>query len=379
MRKHWLSMAYFLALVATGTLRAQDTANLVYNPSFEEYRRCPQKIDALGVMREADAWWQPTGGSSDYFNSCGGRECCVPRNKMGFQEAHSGQAYCGIYCSQELYREYLQTELKAPLIGGKHYRVSFWACLAKKSPLAIAPLGALLTRERIEDSARGILMEREVSSLEGSSAQSIATYFEPQVINPADNVLNNSKEWVEISGEIIAKGGEKFLTIGNFLPFNKSNAVPTENTNTPPPGAYYYIDDISVVCLDPLQKLQPEPEQPLEVDDIVCIWDIYFATGESEVLQQSYNELTKLKELLERHPDMKIELRGHTDNQGTVEYNQKLSEERAKAVVEHLVSRGIQRRRLTWVGFGKSLPIADNGTAEGRRKNRRVEYRVLAR
>lgn len=372
-------MACFIALSSISMLQAQNTDNLVYNPSFEEYRHCPMKIDALGVMREADAWWQPTGGSSDYFNVCGSRECNVPRNKMGIQNAHSGEAYCGIYCSQELYREYLQTELITPLMAGKRYRVSFWVSLAEKSPFATATLGALLTKNRIEDSARGILMERELSQLENHGSQSIATYFSPQVVNPFDKVLNNSKEWVEISGEFIAEGGERFLTIGNFFPFNKSNVVSTEGSNTPLPGAYYYVDDVAVTCLDTLPAPLPEPNQAPEVDEIICLWEVYFATGESEVLQQSYNELTKLQELLKNHPSMKIELRGHTDNHGTIDYNQKLSESRAKAVVEYLVDRGIERRRLTWMGFGKSLPVADNSTPEGRRKNRRVEYRVLSK
>ena len=367
-----------MALATVVPLRAQTGENLVYNPSFEEHRRCPTKIDAMGVMRETDAWWQPTGGSSDYFNACGGRECTVPRNKMGFQEAHSGEAYCGIYCSQELYREYLQTELKTPLQGGKRYRVSFWASLAEKSPHAVATLGAILTHERVQDSARGILMERESRSMDGNGSQSIATFFDPQVVNPVENVVNNTKEWIQISGEFTAEGGERFLTIGNFYSFNKSNVVSAKGTNTPLPGAYYYIDDIEVVCLDSIEDAPaPEPEK-VPVGKVVTLQNIFFATGESEVLQQSYNELMKLKQLLENNPGMQIELRGHTDNQGTLEYNQKLSEARAKAVADYLVEKGIDRKRLSSIGYGKSQPIADNATAEGRQKNRRVEYRVVA-
>lgn len=378
MRKRWISLACFMALATVVPLRAQTGENLVYNPSFEEHRRCPTKIDAMGVMREADAWWQPTGGSSDYFNACGGRECTVPRNKMGFQEAHSGEAYCGIYCSQELYREYLQTELKTPLQGGKRYRVSFWASLAEKSPHAVATLGAILTHERVQDSARGILMERESRSMDGNGSQSIATFFDPQVVNPVENVVNNTKEWIQISGEFTAEGGERFLTIGNFYSFNKSNVVSAKGTNTPLPGAYYYIDDIEVVCLDSIENAPaPEPEK-VPVGKVVTLQNIFFATGESEVLQQSYNELMKLKQLLENNPGMQIELRGHTDNQGTLEYNQKLSEARAKAVADYLVEKGIDRKRLSSIGYGKSQPIADNATAEGRQMNRRVEYRVVA-
>lgn len=373
MRKRWINLGCFLAL--TISLHAQD--NLVYNPSFEEHGKCPMKIDAIGVMQEADAWWQPSGGSSDYFNTCGGRECNVPRNKMGMQEAHSGEAYCGIYCSQELYREYLQTELKNPLVAGKRYKVSFWASLAEKSPHAVATLGALLTNERVEDSTRGILMEREFRSLEGEGSQSIAVYFTPQIANPEETVIADTKGWTEIAGEFIAKGGERFLTIGNFQPFNRSNVVSTNGTNTPLPGAYYYIDDVQVVCLDSAEETGTKSEA-VQVGTIVTLQNIFFATGESEILQQSYHELMTLMDLLERHPAMHIELRGHTDNQGTIDYNQKLSEARARAVVEYLANRGIDRKRLTWVGYGKSKPVADNTTAEGRQKNRRVEYQVTA-
>ena len=94
------------------------------------------------------------------------------------------------------------------------------------------------------------------------------------------------------------------------------------------------------------------------------------------MLPQSYNALIRLKEMLETHPEMKIELRGHTDDQGTAEFNQKLSEERAHAVADFLIGKGIQRRRLSWVGFGESRPIDDNKTAEGRQNNRRVEFLV---
>lgn len=378
MKHHWISLALYMALTAAAPLQSQTADNMIHNPSFEEYSLCPEKIDALGVMHEADAWWQPTLGSSDYFNACGGRECSVPRNKMGVQSAHSGQGYCGIYCSQENYREYLQTELKAPLSAGSRYRVSFWVSLADKSPNAVATLGAVLTPQRVEDSTRGILMEREVATLDGNGAQSIATFFAPQLMNAPGNILDNTQEWVEISGEFIAKGGEKFLTIGNFMPFNKSSVVAMHGSNLPLPGAYYYIDDVSVVCLDTATAVSLEPTAQPTAGEVVLLKNIFFATDQSEVLPQSYNELLKLKELLDRNPRMTIEIRGHTDNQGSIEHNNRLSEARAKAVADYLIGKGIDKKRLSWVGFGKSLPVADNSTAEGRSENRRVEFRILA-
>lgn len=357
---------------------AQTPDNMVYNPSFEEYSHCPERIDALGVMTAVDAWWQPTAGSSDYFNACGGRECQVPRNKMGVQNAHSGVAYCGIYCSQEHYREYLQTELRQPLLSDRHYRVSFWVSLAEKSPFAVAPLGAFLTQDRISDTTWDLLMQRESTDYGQQGNQSIATFYTPQVVYDGDSAIMESNVWIEVSGDFIAAGGEKFLTIGNFASFNRSRVTHIENGNSILPGAYYYIDDVSVVPMDDEPIVSKKQSCPAK-EDIVTMWDVFFATGESEVLPQSYNELRRLRELMEENPGMVIELRGHTDNQGTVEFNQRLSEARAKAVADYLVGRGVDARRLTYRGFGKSMPIDSNDSAEGRRRNRRVEYRVVSK
>ncbi len=80
---------------------------------------------------------------------------------------------------------------------------------------------------------------------------------------------------------------------------------------------------------------------------------------------------------MKQNPDMKLELSGHTDGKGSVDYNQKLSEQRAKAVYDYLVKAGVSKTNLTWKGYGKSEPIATNDTAEGRQLNRRVELRIV--
>jgi outer membrane protein OmpA-like peptidoglycan-associated protein len=381
MKKHWLPLVSLLTLLSWGHVRAQSTDNMVYNPSFEEYSQCPERIDALGIMSGVDAWWQPTKGSSDYFNACGGRECLTPRNKMGVQEPHSGVAYCGIYCSKENYREYLQTELKEPLKPGRRYRVSFWASLADKSPNAVGSLGALLTENRISDTTWNILMHNETTDLGNGQKQVVATYYKPQVANLSRYVLVYMDQWNEITGEFTAIGGEKYLTIGNFNSFNHSNVVDTRAENSVLSGAYYYIDDVSVQCLDCTEEKQEEKVDSVALPhkgDIITLRNVLFDTDKSDILPQSYHDLLTLITLLNEHPNMRVELRGHTDNQGTVERNRILSEARAKAVTEYLVAHGIDRSRLTWRGFGKSLPSDTNDTPEGRQNNRRVEYRILS-
>jgi len=87
--------------------------------------------------------------------------------------------------------------------------------------------------------------------------------------------------------------------------------------------------------------------------------------------------LNKLTNLLEANPEVKIEIAGHTDNQGNAAANQVLSENRAKAVYQYLIDHGISVTRLMYKGYGQSKPIATNDTEEGRAQNRRTEFRVL--
>ena len=104
--------------------------------------------------------------------------------------------------------------------------------------------------------------------------------------------------------------------------------------------------------------------------------NILFETAKSELKSESSLELDQLVLVLEKNKGLKIEIAGHTDNVGSVDSNQKLSEDRAKAVLDYLVSNGILISRLTSKGYGSSVAIADNTTEEGRRVNRRVEVVV---
>jgi len=87
-------------------------------------------------------------------------------------------------------------------------------------------------------------------------------------------------------------------------------------------------------------------------------------------------KLAKVSGILLAHPDPKVQVEGHTDSIGSEEYNQKLSEERAGSVKDYLVSQNVHDNNVTAEGFGKNDPIADNSTAAGRAKNRRVELVV---
>jgi len=78
-------------------------------------------------------------------------------------------------------------------------------------------------------------------------------------------------------------------------------------------------------------------------------------------------------------PSLRIEISGHTDNVGSASYNQKLSESRAKAVVDYLLKKGVDASRLEYKGYGFEQPVASNKTEEGRQQNRRTEFKILGK
>jgi len=100
---------------------------------------------------------------------------------------------------------------------------------------------------------------------------------------------------------------------------------------------------------------------------------INFDSGKSTIKSESMPIVEQIIEMMKQAKDIKLSVEGHTDSDGSNESNQKLSEARAKAVVEAITKGGIDAVRLSSAGFGEEKPIADNSTAEGKAKNRRVE------
>ncbi|HEY6970636.1 MAG TPA: OmpA family protein [Candidatus Angelobacter sp.] len=101
--------------------------------------------------------------------------------------------------------------------------------------------------------------------------------------------------------------------------------------------------------------------------------DVLFTTGSYELAPDARERLAKVSGIVLAYPGLKLQVEGHTDNVGGDQYNQQLSEKRAQAVRDYLVEQGITADAITWRGFGKTMPIAGNDTADGRRQNRRVE------
>ena len=111
--------------------------------------------------------------------------------------------------------------------------------------------------------------------------------------------------------------------------------------------------------------------------EVFILKNMFFATNKTRILPSSEEELNGLFNYLDRHPEIRIKIVGHTDSVGKDEANQKLSEGRAEAVMKDLIRRGIDPSRLEAEGRGETEPIDTNDTEEGRQNNRRVEIHIL--
>jgi outer membrane protein OmpA-like peptidoglycan-associated protein/Tol biopolymer transport system component len=114
----------------------------------------------------------------------------------------------------------------------------------------------------------------------------------------------------------------------------------------------------------------------IKVGSNVTLNNIFFETNRYELLPSSMIELTILTSLLQSNPTIEIEIQGYTDNVGEDKLNERLSENRAKAVYNYLLKEGITAKRISFKGYGKTKPRADNTTEEGRKQNRRTEFVV---
>jgi outer membrane protein OmpA-like peptidoglycan-associated protein len=206
------------------------------------------------------------------------------------------------------------------------------------------------------------------------------TYFKGKVYDAV------SKKPLEASFELIDLGTQKSLytslsdqSTGEFfmtLPSNKNYML-----NVSRPGYLSYSGNFFMK--DSADKSKPYlmdvPLQPIDVDKVETLKNVFFDTDKSTLKPESTVELDKLVTFLNSNKTLRIELRGHTDNVGEKKHNQLLSESRAKAVMDYLIAHGIAKERLTSKGFGDTMPVVPNDSDAHRQMNRRTEYKIIAK
>lgn len=187
----------------------------------------------------------------------------------------------------------------------------------------------------------------------------------PSAVELTDLAINETSSKVQTD-----ETGAYLIT----LPIGKDYAF---NVNRK--GYLFFSENFPLSNKDPDSTYSIDiPLQPLEANAAIVLKNIFFETNSFDVKPESYNELDKLVQLLKDNPTLRIEISGHTDTTGKPEDNIELSNNRARAVVNYLVSKGIAAARLQFKGYGASLPVADNNTETGRALNRRTELKVLS-
>ncbi len=131
------------------------------------------------------------------------------------------------------------------------------------------------------------------------------------------------------------------------------------------------VDKFNKINDQNISVIETKKSVKLDLKNILFDFDSYELKEETKYL------LDSIYEILKQYPDRQIEISGHTDNIGKEEYNQELSEKRAKVVAEYLISKGLDENQISYKGYGSRNPIAPNDSSENRSKNRRVEIEIL--
>jgi outer membrane protein OmpA-like peptidoglycan-associated protein len=362
--------------------------NLVPNPGFEEYRApyCGWTQDVAKFNTNVAGWNSPTQTTPDLFSTKNDPDCWghPAKHSGGKQTTRNGHGMAGIKTygkgnTPTYWHEYLQIELPEPLKAGTRYVAECWVMRAVKSNEASNNIGMAFLPEAV------------------ATRDCLPLYITPRVNE--EKVVKKSG-WHKVSGVFEADGTERWLLIGNFY---GDEATAHERMPEGERGAYYFVDDVNVRVAPPGAALSPRPKESVpppprpvpaqhtsskEVDihtiepavgTRVRLDNVQFEFDKAVLLPGYEKELDKLVDLMTDFPFLRVEIEGHTDDQGTDAYNDKLSEQRAQAVVEYLVKKKIARERITAKGYGKRQPLVPNTSEANRAINRRVEFRVIER
>jgi outer membrane protein OmpA-like peptidoglycan-associated protein len=224
------------------------------------------------------------------------------------------------------------------------------SCEHKEFQAADIPVTKDKDGNAVAKSIEGDYYYYDIGVREGLSALQLFRNFQTALTKAGYKV-----DFVNSPGELTVHNGPQYI----YMQFS---------------DAYYYLTTVKQ------QEMKQEATadaaamgNAIDQTGHVAVYGIHFDTGKATILPDSEPILAQIQMLLEQRPDLKLRVEGHTDNVGARAANQKLSEQRAAAVVSWLVAHGVDRSRLAAQGFADTKPVADNSTEEGRSQNRRVE------
>jgi len=368
-------------ILASSLLLAQG--NLVQNGSFESVSK---KIKEAGGITYAYPWTSATDNKADLFSTRSkGEDWGTPKNKYGDADPKDGSSYAGvvIYSYKDAEpRTYLQTKLTETLEEEKVYCVKMGVMLGMLSKYASNNIGIYVSDKPVDAEA-----------LEANA-------ITPQIMHSQNKVFDEQFEWTDICQTYIAKGGEKYITIGNFGATAETVAEkvkkPKGITGTQARTAYYYIDDVSVMNMAGVEscdcevdasgsalqvKYSKDVSTDMEVDvtEDIEMSRIYFKEMSSELSEEALITVTKVAELLKAHPSYKVQITGHTDPVEEVKVTGDVSLNRATVVRDKLVELGAYDKKLQIQGVQDFDPATSDASTAGQAQNRRVVFKVVGK
>jgi outer membrane protein OmpA-like peptidoglycan-associated protein len=383
------------------TIPVLHAQNYVVNHSFEKnklpgtiapctFSKSPQVFNAV-----ASGWQTFLSLTPDLIvRDSTQRQCFLPRPRTGSHMLGLVMYHPLQDAKHEYdYHEFVEGRLARPLTSGKWYQVGVWVW--HNDSLGIVHLLQVFGRQAkvtpVACGNFGFHFSETPANPNEYFRESILNFdLRPQVnINAV--VPGTGGQWVKLTRTFKATRPYKYFVFGNFssdalTPTNLSQAEHEriDQKNNENKGAfwekekrvgYYLFDDFSVIeTTEPLsniaQTLQTTREYTLPEQ-------LLFAPGRAELRPEAFAELNELAAYLLEHPQLHMEIGGHTDTDGSATANQRLSEQRADVVVRYLIEQKVPAAQLTAQGYGETQPTADNATAEGKQRNRRVACRVL--
>jgi outer membrane protein OmpA-like peptidoglycan-associated protein len=357
--------------------------NMIQNGSFESVGK---KIKEGGMIESATGWTSPTDSKADVFSAYAkSDEYKTPTNLYGDTDPLDGKNYAGIMIysyKDEAPRQYLQAKLTEKMVEEKVYCVKMNVMLSMLSKYSSNNIGIYISAKPL--------------TAEEIAAQNI----QPQIIHSQNRIFEEQFDWEAICQTYIADGGEEYITIGNFgtadATQNEKVKKPKGFTGMQARGAYYFVDDVSVMNMAGLQDCDCEldaggkslnvvysvetiTDMEMDVSQDIERTRVYFDDRSDLISELAMADLEKVAELLKDHAKYKVKIIGHTDPVEEAKSTGNVSLNRANAVKKALVDFGVSESKLLVVGVQDFEPITKDATSAGQAQNRRVMFSVISK
>jgi outer membrane protein OmpA-like peptidoglycan-associated protein len=329
--------------------------NIVPNPGFEQNQNFPIGFSQSfeDFTKCVKHWMVPNTTTPDYV-----APFFYKGNRL-FGSNHSGLCMIGLAIESN-WAECVYAKLEPEMEANTTYLIEFWikrSVVDFMDTLQGTPSGC---PPGYVSPNFGILLSDTIQTVKGKKFI-VGT---PQL--RCGDKFWLDKNWTKVTGYYTSDKSYRYVYVGQFRPEGHSGPLAS--------SGYVLVDDINIRRINISDELAKEA---IEIPGAIIPLDqVFFEPDKSVLMENSFGSLDTLVALLSRN-DIHVKINGHTDNQGSVEYNQKLSKERAKAVRNYLILKGLDKKRISWEGYGASKPKLDNSTESGRQKNRRVEFEIL--